>query len=471
MLMNRNRREAHPLKALALATSFFLGLPLLGQAQTNFQRLLSFGLPATPGSFPRSAPIEGGDGLLYGVTYSDGGNSLGKVYSLQKDGSDYTVLQGLTNGSFPVGGLVQDNDGTLYGTTSAGGSSNYGTVFKLSTNGTGFSIIHNFTADPTNGSGPTATLIKGGDGYLYGTTSQGGSNNLGTVFKLKPDGNDYLTLHHFAGVGVGDGASPNAGLVQGVDGALYGTTSLGGSNNLGTVFCLDTNGSDYQVLHHFASGDGNQPVARLLLGSDGMLYGTASVDGISNRGTIFKLGTNGTGFVVLHDFKGADGRLPSAGLVQASGGALYGTARLGGSNDMGVAFTVSTNGTGFSVLHHFKGVDGNQPYAELLLASNGALYGTTYFGGDTNTGVLFRLLAATPQVVIRHISLDGTGAKLSLTGGAADQNYNIEATTNLGVASGWQVIGSSPAGVDGTFQFLDPDATHYPERFYRSAIP
>ena len=161
----------------------------------------------------------------------------------------------------PTANLIQGSDGTLYGTTSGSGTSfggNYGTVFKLNTNGSGFTVLHTFTNSP-DGANPSA-VVKGADGALYGTTYYGGTYDEGTAFKLNTDGSGYQVLYSF---GFGNTMNPAGALVQGSDGALYGTTS-GGPSYKGTVFKLSTNGSGFLVLHTFTgtSGDGERPVGR-----------------------------------------------------------------------------------------------------------------------------------------------------------------------------------------------------------------
>ena len=156
----------------------------------------------------------------------------------------------------------------------------------------GFAILHSFTGSPTDGALPYAGLIQGPDGTLYGTTLYGGANNVGTIFQMAPDGSGFTNLHSFAGYPT-DGANPYAGLIQGPDGTLYGTTYGGGANNAGTVFQMAPDGSGFTVLHSFAgyTTDGAGPYAGLIQGPDGTLYGTTYGGGnsLSARGVVFQL--------------------------------------------------------------------------------------------------------------------------------------------------------------------------------------
>jgi uncharacterized repeat protein (TIGR03803 family) len=144
------------------------------------------------------------------------------------------------DGASVFSGLVLATDGALYGTTWGGGSKAGGTVFRMSTDGSGYSILRSFT-NAADGSAVYSGLVQGLDGALYGTTYFGGVSNAGTVFKIHTDGGGYEVLRGFTGSP--DAAHPRAGLIQGLDGWLYGTTMYGGVSNQGTVFKIHTNGS------------------------------------------------------------------------------------------------------------------------------------------------------------------------------------------------------------------------------------
>jgi uncharacterized repeat protein (TIGR03803 family) len=302
------------------------------------------------------------------------------------------------DGLNPQSSLIQSSDGALYGTTAKGGSNNVGTVFRLRIDGSGYSIVHSFITDGLDGQTPFAGLLEGSDGALYGTTSSGGTNGLGTVFKLIMSGSGYVVLHHFGGVG--DGSVPVAALVEGSDGAIYGTTSQGGTNGFGTVFKLNEDGSGYAALHHFgASGDGQTPVAALLQASDGALYGTTQFGGVSNyfgdrgSGVVFRINKGGSGYSVVFTFTGLGN--PTAALVEGTDGALYGTTmnRIAASVGFGsnsIAFKLQKDGSGFAILTHF--VRANTGVGGLVEGSDGALYGTMAMGYDyfnTYPGIVF----------------------------------------------------------------------------------
>ncbi len=208
----------------------------------------------------------------------------------------------LPQGSIPAAPLIADSSGALYGTAQYGGNENTcedqneecGVVFKLTPSASGYSesVLHSF-ADRTDGAFPVAGVILDGKGALYGTTPFGGTPGQGIVFKLTPSGSTYSEsiLYTFQG-GSGDGGLPMASLISDSSGALYGTTALGGSANLGIVFKLTPSGSNYteHVLYSFQGGaDGAVPYAALIADASGALYGTTLHGGAADAGTVFKL--------------------------------------------------------------------------------------------------------------------------------------------------------------------------------------
>lgn len=358
-----------------------------------------------------------------------GGGGCGAVFKLAPSGSGYTesVLYGFRDGSDggdPEAGLLAAANGVLFGTTAAGGatagncaSNGCGTVFKVAPSGSIYteSVIYRFGYGST-GAFPRATLISDNAGALYGTTpySNIGAGN-GIVFKLTPLGSTYSqsVLHAF--VNPNDGSQPFAGLIVDKAGALYGTTPYGGgSDGGGTVFKLTPSGSKYveSVLHRFRGGsDGETPYAGVIADANGTLFGTTAYGGggpcklfgtFNGCGTVFKLTPSRRGYTesVLHRFQGGnDGEYPYAGLIADATGALYGTTANGGNSgctagSCGTIFTLVRTRSAFTerILYRFNpGNDGSDPYASLIVDGNGALYGTTFYGGAYNRGTVFRL--------------------------------------------------------------------------------
>jgi uncharacterized repeat protein (TIGR03803 family) len=292
----------------------------------------------------------GGGKTLYGTTLRGGDTvhcqeGCGTVFTLAP-GRVHTILHSFDgkHGAGPVGRLIADNAGNLYGVTEGGGAARNnclggcGTVFKLSADGTE-TVLYTFSTKATDGHYPTG-LLTGSDGAFYGTTQNGGSQDCecGTIFKLTPDGTESL-LHVFHGGS--DGIFPRSGLVADADGNFYGTTVEGGTGGCvsnggcGIVFKLAPDGTE-TVLYAFKGGnDGAAPLAPLVIDNAGNFYGTTSAGGGggcngAGCGTVFKLAPDGTESV-LHAFQGGtDGAFPWAGVIADANGNLYGTTLYGG---------------------------------------------------------------------------------------------------------------------------------------------
>jgi uncharacterized repeat protein (TIGR03803 family) len=328
---------------------------------------------------------------LYGITSTGGINSSGTIFKIMPDGSNYIKLLdfgGAAYGATSLGSLV--SDGTfLYGMTEYGGTNNKGVIFKIKKDGSGFVKLLNF-AGATNGSFPYGTLIYDGT-FLYGMTRQGGVNDFGIVFKIKTDGSSFANLHEF-GNGQ-DGALPTGSFI--FDGTfLYGMTEHGGASGAGTIFKIKPDGTGYIKLFDFADiPDGARPYGSLIY--DGaFLYGTTGSGGIDNGGTIFKIKTDGSGYVKTYDFTGVNPSKPYGSPI-LYGGLLFGMTWSAGVNDYGTIYKVMTDGTGYVKLLDFTGgANGSHPYGSLF--SNGNfLYGMTAYGGTNGLGVIFKYALTT----------------------------------------------------------------------------
>lgn len=324
-------------------------------------------------------------------------------------------------GGVPRSGLVAGNGGTFYGTTVNGGTVGLGTVFELTPNGSHYDekVLYSFRGDGGDGASPSAGVLIDTNGALYGTTSKGGkktcAGGCGTVFQLAPKGSEYSEKVLYRFQGGADGETPVAALLQ-RNGALYGTTSLGGTGSCpgpaggcGTIFVLTQNGSSYaeRVLYSFqGGGDGFNPEAALIVDRKGAFYGTTAGagscgSGYSTCGTVFRLAPKGSGYqeTVLHSFPpyGADGDTPVAALLEKNG-TLYGTTEGGGSSRFyGTVFQLTPKGSGYTerVLYSFQsGLDGAHPLGGVIADAHGNLYGTTSLFGAESVGTVFKLSRA-----------------------------------------------------------------------------
>ncbi len=321
--------------------------------------------------------------------------------------------------------------------------------------------------DDTDGANPYyEALAQGTDGNLYGTTQFGGANGYGTVFRVTPSG-ALTDLYSFCALpDCADGSIPMSGLVLGTDGDLYGTTFNGGTINqeclggCGTIFRVDSTGT-LATLHRFNSVDGSRPYAALMQATDGNLYGTTTYGGNSRNcwagcGTVFKVTTSG-GLVKLHDFDYADGSAPYSSLVEGTDGSLYGTAAFGGNSNnrdgggYGIVFKITAAGA-VTVLHRFHSDDGANPIPGLTRAASGiSFWGATSQGGTSNGGTVFRM---TPQGNIttlhsfcseRPNCVDGYVPYAGLTLGSDGNFYGT--TAGGGLSSDGTVYEITPPGV------------------------
>ena len=458
------------------------------------------------GAHPMSGLALGIDGVYYGTTAEGGCNGKGTVFRLTTNGT-FTSLVSFdgTNGAKPCAGLILGSDGAFYGTTSCGGSSNYGTVFRLTTTG----IVTTLASfDGTNGHDPRAPLVLGVDGALYGTTYSAGASSsgptrtpptsgggptrtaralspavspaeaatsfgtAGTVFRLTADGM-LSALVYFNGT---NGANPTAGLMLGRDGALYGTTSGGGSNGCGTIFRVTTNG-ELTTLVHFNGTNGANPTAGLTMAYDGALYGTTAWGGVGGQGTAFRVTTNGS-IITLVSFNGNTGAGPDGGLTFGGDGALYGmtcclsqgrSGSVGFRFGYGKLFRLSTKGM-LTTLVSFNGTNGGWPTAPLTLGSDGGLYGVTSSQGSASGGNIFRLSAW--SFFSNPLQVNGTMV-MRLTG-QPGVTFTLE--TAEAISGSWQKRANVTAPVsdqgDGVGVIeLREQATGSAPRFYRTVYP
>jgi uncharacterized repeat protein (TIGR03803 family) len=333
---------------------------------------------------------------LYGTTTLGGAYGYGVVYKVDQAGNQ-TVLysfKGAPDGAYPACVLTSDSAGNLYGTTAEGGTRNVGTVFKIDPSGNE-TVLRNFGSPA--GTFPRAGLIRDGVGNLYGITEAGGAFSQGVVFKMNPMGYETI-LHSFTGGS--DGIFPEARLIRDSLGNLYGTTINGGPHVLGTVYKVDPAGNE-TVLYAFTGGaDGGLPIASVTRDSDGNLYGTTSSGGQYNFGAVYKVDASGNETVLYSFSSFGDGARPNAGVVRDAAGNLYGATGGGGPSDTGVVYKLDPSGNE-TILHTFTGgADGGVPSGDLVRDSAGILYGTTAYGGLSGNGVVYRIDPAGQEHVV-----------------------------------------------------------------------
>lgn len=348
----------------------------------------------------------------------------------------------------PMGGVVRDSQGNLFGTTSAAGfGSGDGTVFEITRTGQG-KVLHTFGAEG-DGYRPYSGLTLDAAGNLFGTTYVGGNDGGGTVYEIDATGNERV-VHAFQGP-PGDGSLPYAGVILDQNGNLYGTTSGGGTFNLGTVYKIDTAGNE-TILHSFQGGlDGSNPFGELLRDATGNLYGTTAGDGLSYWGTVFKIDTQGSE-TVLYQFQGGRDGADPVGIVQDSDGNFYGATYEGGDptcpdgpRGCGTVFKLDTAGNE-TVLYRFTGdSDGAFPLAGVIVDGVGSVYGTANTGGKVPCTAEFSRGCGT----IYKLNRSG---KLTVLH-TFDWNDGASPMSNLTLGPGHSVYGTAEAGGRGDCSF------------------
>jgi uncharacterized repeat protein (TIGR03803 family) len=414
---------------VASAAAFATGLGSLSPAVAahGFHVLHSFCHKAgcrDGGSSPGGITLDGSENL---VGPGSGGRQNGVIFSLSpgKRGLD-TVYRRVHNfcarsckdGFDPEFPLIRDAAGNFYSTATEGGARGGGTIFELTPEDGRYKlrVLHAFAnGDSKTGFSPASGLTYQGAAFgqtydgvspLYGTTSQGGAQNGGTVYSFVPGRGRVKALHSFCDAPCGDGMLPTGGLTLDSDGSVFGTTFLGGANSAGTVFRLSPADSkfNYSVIYSFCSlnscTDGTQPDAGVTLDSARNLFGTTVRNGEHDEGTVFELSPSGSNYAfrVLYQFTGqTDGGAPQAPLAVDAFGNLFGTGVDGGNLGGGVVFELSPGSEGWSqtTLHSFCSTpgctDGASPKSPLTLDSSGRLYGATVGGGANGSGVVFEL--------------------------------------------------------------------------------
>ncbi len=329
--------------------------------------------------------------------------------------------------------------------------------------------ISNPQGTNSDGANPRFLMLSGQT--LYGTTPYGGSSGNGTVFAINTNGTGFTNLHSFtllsnppySGTN-SDGALP-VWLVSSGN-TLYGTTQNGGSSGIGTVFAINTNGTGFTNLHSFnGNSDGDDPGFLLLSGKT--LYGTTRFGNYStNNGTLFAMNTDGTGFTNLYVFTGgfstnSDGSLPNTFVL--SGNTLYGAAGSGGSSGNGTVFAINTNGTGFTNLHNLNGSsDGGNPVAAFILGN--VLYGgAVELISGLEDGILFSLSLG--SVASPQLSIIRSSTNVILTWPTNVAGFTLQSTTNLVSLAAWITNSPAPVVVNGLNTVTNPISGT--RKFYR----
>ena len=322
---------------------------------------------------------------LWGLTQLGGAHNKGAIIKINNDGSGFQNVYSFDsiNGSQPIGSLLLASNGLLYGTSVVGGANNAGVIFSFDTASLTISVLHNCIS--INGYGSRTTLIQVNNGKLYGL-AQGGVNNSGVLFCFDPSTNIYTDLYDFVGV---NSSFRDNGLFQASNGLLYGMHYYGGANSSGYIFSFDLSNNTFTDIHDFTGADGKYPNAGLIQYSNGLLYGMTETGGsIGNSGVLFSIDPVSSSYSVLHNFDLSTGKNPEGNLLQV-GNFLYGLTLTNINPSKGVLFRFDPSTNAYDTLYNFAIATGTEPYGSLIRASNGKLYGMTSNRGAHSLGVIF----------------------------------------------------------------------------------
>lgn len=431
----------HPLWLLA-CLGIVAALDAPAQAGGSYKELYNFDC-ANDGCNPAQPALlaQGEDGVLYSSLAS--GTSIasdGTIMEYVPGGAESTLyrFQGL-DGANPNSGLTLGFDGAFYGTTTQGGANGKGTVFRLS--GGAMTDLHDFT-NGTDGAYPWAPPVQTPDGNLYGVTDAG--TNPGIAYRISPNGkfSSIATLP----------SKTIAPLVMGTDGNFYGTTQYGGDFNRGTVFRLSTKGK-VKIIHSFdPSSEGSVPIGPIVIGADDKFYGTTSGGGTNSAGIVYQLAASGA-YKVLHNFQSAtEGNNSMAGLVQASDKFLYSVMSAGGTNGYGTIYRINNTGTKFQVLHQFDNPTGAYGASTPTLHTNGTLYGTTTKGGggeNNASGVVFGFTNGLKPFALLQLWAGKAGTSVGILGQGFSAATGVKfgtVTASYNVVDDTYVVATVPSG-------------------------
>ncbi len=343
------------------------------------------------------------------MTVNGGISNLGVIFSYDPLASTYIKLKDFNgaNGGNPYGSLMQASDGKLYGMTFFGGGfgSGFGIIFSYDPSSSTYTKLKDL--DNTNGGGNAyGNLLQATNGKLYGMTSIGGSSSAGVIFSFDPFSSTYTKLKDFD---ITNGGNPYGSLMQAKNGKLYGVTFSGGNGGAGVIFSFDPLASTYKKLRNFDNAVSRNPSASLMQASNGKLYGMTTYGGTSGVGVIFSFDPSSSTYTKLKDFDNTNGGIPTGSLIQASNGKLYGMTRGGGSGNVGVIFSFDPSASTYTKLKDFDGTNGANPNGSLMQASDGKLFGMTTGGGSSDAGVIFSF-DPSASTYTKLKDFDGNGA-------------------------------------------------------------
>jgi uncharacterized repeat protein (TIGR03803 family) len=337
---------------------------------------------------------------------------------------------------------AQSQTPAFWGMTNGGGTDDVGTIFKMAPDGTGLTNVRSFTYTTPGRSGDESSvqLWQSPAGKLYGVTANGGLKGSGVLYEYDPSTGVYAVKYNFDYTDV-SGYYPVTSLVPGSNGKLYGMTTYGGTSNKGVLYEFDLTTGTYTKKVDFTGTNGASPSAgSLYLHTNGKLYGFTAFGGTNNFGVLFEYDPATSTYTKKIDFLGvADGKFPYAGLTRASSGKLYGTTIQGGTNDQGTLFEYNPTTNVLTKLVDFISSNGFAPASALVEADNGQLYGVTAAGGSSSGGVLFEFNPST-NVYTKKIDFTNENGRGAIGGLFKANNGKLYGLTYFGGSSNGGVL-------------------------------
>lgn len=343
-----------------------------------------------PGSSPDNSALCEVNGKLYGTTGYGGRYDKGTLYEYDLATSTHTKLHdfdGENTGRTPYSNVILASNGMLYGTTLKGGANDVGTLFE-------YNIATKTLAKKLDFGGTTlgmdvyANVVQASNGKLYGLTNRGGLNDYGVLYEYDYITDTFTKLIDFNGTNIG--SSPTI-LVEVENGVMYGTTSAGGINDNGTIFKYTIATNTLEKKFDFnVDTSGSSLSLGLMLASNGNLYGLTRFGGLNNRGVLYEYNISTETFTKKIDLTTELGSIPSGRLLEVTSNKLYGFTNTGGVNNDGVIFEFDIQANTYTKKFDFEySSSGRNPKGTFVQASNGKLYATAQYGGLGNAGTLF----------------------------------------------------------------------------------
>lgn len=432
---------------------------------------LRINFDGTNGADPNGSLVECG-GFLYGMTTEGGVNNEGTLFRYDMTANQLTKLAdfyGDDYGRYPYGSLTAGQDGILYGQTFSGGKNDNGVMFEYYTGTLVFLKRFDF-GQSDNGALSISSLMTGNDGWVYGTTYDGGQYNGGTIYRLNPADRMFESLYEFDIYTYG--GNPTSGLIQATDGYFYGTTPFGGTVGAGIIYRFDANNKIVTVLEDLITpSEGSRPSGLPVQAADGFLYGLTSQGGAMGDGALYRFNLSNSTYAKQVDFQdAASGSRPGGSLVEAANGKLYALANEGGQFGFGTLFEYDPAGGTFFAMAHFDGLNkGAGPVATLLEYEDNQLYGVCFEGGVYGKGTMFVFDAVSGTCTKVHdfgAAADGTNPIGSLMKAS---NGKIYGTANRGGTYGYGIIFEYSPGT-GDYAIIQEFTSHREMPWYSALL-